>query len=319
MLADMPLIVDAFWRAVVYCFHPRVVALSLLPLVLMAAMAVALGLWYWSDAVAWVGEWLDARAWLGAALGWLESLSFGLLAPGSLREVLAPLVVLAVATPLVVVAALLLVGLVMTPAMVELVARRRFPDLQRKRGASWLGSLWWSAASSVMALLAMLASLPLWLIPPLMLVLPPLIWGWLTYRVFAFDALADHASAAERRALLAAHRLPLLVAGVVSGYLGALPGVFWASGAFFVALAPLLIPAAMWLYTLVFAFSSLWFTHYALAALQQLRAAEAAAAAAPAAQPAEGSAAPAQAGPQGQTDPVAALPAPPDVPQLPRQ
>jgi hypothetical protein len=29
---------------------------------------------------------------------------------------------------------------------------------------------------------------------------------------------------------------------------------------------------AIWVYTLVFAFSSLWFTHYALSALQQLRA-----------------------------------------------
>ncbi len=31
--------------------------------------------------------------------------------------------------------------------------------------------------------------------------------------------------------------------------------------------APLLILVSIWLYTLVFAFSSLWFTHYLLAAL----------------------------------------------------
>jgi hypothetical protein len=40
----------------------------------------------------------------------------------------------------------------------------------------------------------------------------------------------------------------------------------------FVAMAPILVPVAIWVYTLVFAFSSLWFTHYALSALQQLRA-----------------------------------------------
>lgn len=34
-----------------------------------------------------------------------------------------------------------------------------------------------------------------------------------------------------------------------------------------------LIPAAIWI-TLVFAFSSLWFTHYCLASLQALRAQE---------------------------------------------
>jgi hypothetical protein len=40
----------------------------------------------------------------------------------------------------------------------------------------------------------------------------------------------------------------------------------------FIAMAPLLVPLAIWIYTLVFAFASLWFAHYALAALQRLRA-----------------------------------------------
>jgi len=39
----------------------------------------------------------------------------------------------------------------------------------------------------------------------------------------------------------------------------------------FVAMAPILVPVAIWIYTLVFAFSSLWFSHYCLAALEQLR------------------------------------------------
>jgi hypothetical protein len=39
----------------------------------------------------------------------------------------------------------------------------------------------------------------------------------------------------------------------------------------FVAMAPILVPVALWIYTLVFAFSSLWFAHFALSALQQLR------------------------------------------------
>jgi len=47
----------------------------------------------------------------------------------------------------------------------------------------------------------------------------------------------------------------------------------WASGWVFAAAFPVLIPVAIWIYTLVFAFSSLWFAHYCLAALAQLRAA----------------------------------------------
>ena len=39
-----------------------------------------------------------------------------------------------------------------------------------------------------------------------------------------------------------------------------------------VVLWPVLVPLAIWIYTLVFAFSSLWFAHYCLAALEGLRA-----------------------------------------------
>jgi hypothetical protein len=114
-------------------------------------------------------------------------------------------------------------------------------------------------------------SIPLWLVPPLILVLPPLIWGWLTYRVMSYDALSNHASSEERRQIFKEHRGALLAIGIISGYLGAAPSVIWASGAMFVALAPILVPVAIWIYTLVFAFSSLWFAHYTLEALEQLR------------------------------------------------
>ena len=59
---------------------------------------------------------------------------------------------------------------------------------------------------------------------------------------------------------------------MLTGYLGALPSLVWASGALFAAAFLLLIPLAIWIYALVFAFTSLWFTHYSLGALEALRA-----------------------------------------------
>ena len=59
--------------------------------------------------------------------------------------------------------------------------------------------------------------------------------------------------------------------GVLAGYLGAAPSLVWASGAFFPPWFVFLAPLAIWIYTLVFAFSSLWFAHYCLSALQILR------------------------------------------------
>jgi hypothetical protein len=191
---------------------------------------------------------------------------------GALRGVFAPLLVLVLATPVIVLLCLLLVAMFMTPAMVDLVGQRRFAALERKHGGSLLVSVLWSFGSTLLAIVALVIYMPLWLVPPLVLILPPLIWGWLTYRVFAFDALATHASSEEHKAILKEHRGSLLLMGVLSGYLGAAPSLLWASGAMFIAMAPLLVPLAIWIYTLVFAFASLWFAHYALAALQRMRA-----------------------------------------------
>ena len=263
----MHLFLDSLWRAAGYCLRPRVIALSLLPLVLMVALALGLGYFYWDGAVAAVRGWLESSDLARPFWGLLESIGV----PG-LKGVLAPLLLIFATTPLIVVGTLLLVAVFMTPALTNLVARRRFPGLERKHGASLLAGLGWSLASTGLALLALLVSLPLWLVPPLILLLPPLIWGWLTYRVMAFDVLAGFASRDERREIFREHRLWLFGIGVIGGFLGAAPSIVWASGALFVAAFVLLAPVAIWIYTLVFAFASLWFAHYCLAALAQLRA-----------------------------------------------
>ncbi|MFM9881377.1 MAG: EI24 domain-containing protein [Burkholderiaceae bacterium] len=263
----MKLLFDSFWRAAAYCLYPRVIALSVLPLVLMAGLS--LGLWYffWDGALASTRALLEGSSWLGSLLGWLEGLGIP-----NLKAVLAPLMLIFALAPVLAVASLLVVAMLMTPALVALVGQRRFPDLERKKGGSLLLSLGWSLASTLLALVALLVSIPLWFVPPLVLILPPLIWGWLTYRVMAFDALAEHASKSERQAVFRQHRGPLLAIGVLTGYLGAAPSLLWASGVFFAAAFVVLLPIAIWIYTLVFAFSALWFSHYCLQALAQLRA-----------------------------------------------
>jgi hypothetical protein len=263
----MKLLIDSFWRSAMYCLYPRVIGLSVLPLVLIVALSWLLGYLYWDVAVSFVRAWLDASAWLEVVWRWLEGVGLP-----DLKTVVAPLLVIFSFTPLVVVASLLAVSFLMTPALTRMVAERRFVDLQRKHGGSVLMTLWWTFFSLVLALGALVLTLPMWLVPPLALVLPAFIWGWLTYRVMAFDVLAEFASADERHTLMARHRMSFLGMGVVTGLMGAAPSLVWASGALFAAAFVILVPVAIWIYTLVFAFSSLWFAHYALAALQALRA-----------------------------------------------
>ncbi len=262
----MRLLLDSFWRAGFYCLTPRVIVLSLLPLGLMVLLSAALGYWFWDAAVAQVQDWLEASSLLVMVWRWFEGMGVD-----RLQTVVAPLVVIFTATPLVVVAALMAVSLFMTPGLARYVADRRFAQMERKHGGSFWQGLGWSLLSVLLALGGMLLTLPLWLVPPLALVLPAVIWGWLTYRVMAFDVLAEFASRPEREALLARHRLSLLAIGVTTGLMGAAPSVVWASGALFAAAFVVLIPVAIWIYMLVFSFSSLWFAHFALAALAEQR------------------------------------------------
>jgi hypothetical protein len=270
----MRLLLDSFWRAVAYCLHPRVIVLSFLPLALMAVLATVLGYFYWDAAVAWTRRALDAWPVLSGVWAWIG----GIFSRGSedVTAILAPLLVVFAVTPLIVVISLLSVASLMTPALTRLVAGRRFPALERKGRTSFFGSAARAFGLTLLALLALVVSMPLWLIPPLVLILPPLIWGWLTFRVMSFDALADHATAEERRAILRGHRMPLLAIGVLCGYLGAAPSIVWASGLLFAAAFFVMAPLAIWIYTLVFAFSALWFAHYCLDALVGLRAQQAA-------------------------------------------
>ena len=262
----MRLLIESFWRAAFYCLYPRVIVLSLLPLVLTVVLAGTLGYWFWDAAVGEVRVWLETSSLLGSVWQWLEQAG----AP-NLKTVVGPLLVIFSVTPLVVVVSLLAVSVLMTPALTRMVMGRRFPQMQRKQGASFLHSVGWSLLSVLLALGAFLLTLPLWLVPPLAMLLPALVWGWLTYRVMAFDVLAEFASQDERHTLMARHRMSLLAIGVITGLMGAAPSLVWASGALFAAAFVILVPVAIWIYTLVFAFSSLWFAHYALAALQALR------------------------------------------------
>lgn len=261
--------IDSFWRAAAYCLHPRVIWWSVVPLLVTGLLAGVLGYFFWESALMAVRERLDAWSLSASVLGWLAPVG-----GGGLRGFIAPLIVVALAVPVVVIVSLLMVALMMMPRLVDLVAQRRFPLLERRHGEpAWRGALV-SLGATIVALLVLVVSTPLWLIPPLVLLLPPLIWGWLSYRVMSFDALAEHASRQERLALMRGHRLPLLGIGIVTGYLGAAPALVWAVSVVSLVFAPLLIVVSVWLYTLVFAFSALWFIHYALAALEALRASQ---------------------------------------------
>ena len=71
-----------------------------------------------------------------------------------------------------------------------------------------------------------------------------------------------------------AHRWPLLVMGIVCGFLCGVPSMIWTLSLQLIIFAPFIMVGVIWLYTMIFTFSALWFTHYALSVLADLRRAE---------------------------------------------
>ena len=260
------LMLDSFWRAAAYCFRPKVIAMSLIPLVVMLVVLGGWSYFYWTGSVAAVQHWVETIGWLRTMFSW-----FGGSSTEGFAASVAPFVVLVLMTPVAAVVALLVIATLMTPALVNMVTEQRFASLAKKHGTRLVASVLWALGTSVVAIVAFVVTMPLWLIPPLVLIVPPVIWGWLTYRVMSADALAEHASKAERDTILQRYRWPLLTMGVICGYIGIAPSIVWASGIVFAIGFVVLVPFAVWIYAITFAFSSLWFIHFCLAALQQLR------------------------------------------------
>ena len=265
----MRAVINAYGRALLSQLHGRMLLLSVIPFLLSLALWAVL-LWLGlQPLIDGVQRLFEAHDGFKISSGVLAT--FGL---DALKTVIVPLIAMFLLLPLMILTALIFIGVGAMPAIVRHVGRRHFALLEKKAGGSWFGSLATACASFFIFLLAWLLALPLYVLPPLALLVQVVLWGWLTYRVVAYDALADYASVDERRQIMRSHRWPLLTIGIVSGVAGSVPGLLWVGGSVLsVVLFPFLAAASIWLYVLIFIFTGLWFEYYCLAALTGLRAA----------------------------------------------
>ena len=188
------------------------------------------------------------------------------------RAWIAPFFFVMMIIPLIAISLLVLIAFTTVPAIVNSLCKQSlYSDLQSKRGGSLIGSLFYTFWSAFICLVLVMLTLPVWWIPPLFAILPPLFWGWLTMRLMSYDVLAGHASSEERDILIQQNRWSLLVMGIACGMLGAVPTFFWATSALALVLFPIVSFVALWIYSLIFVFAGLWFSHFLLEALQNLR------------------------------------------------
>jgi len=125
--------------------------------------------------------------------------------------------------PLVYVTAALIVAVFALPMMLEKVALTRYSDLEMRKGGTVSGSAVNAVVAVLLFVLAMLLSLPFWLIPGVGLVVSLLLTAWMNKKAFGYDALMLHADKAEMSRLRARHSGSMLGLGVGCALLAYVP------------------------------------------------------------------------------------------------
>jgi CysZ protein len=225
-----------------HLFHPKMLWLMAWPMVVALLTWGVVALAVWTRTALWLAD-LIVRYTAGAA----ATVNLDV---GNIALILANILLILLFVPLVYLTALFLLGIFGMNAMVDYVAERSFPALERRRGGGTTGS----AFNALVAFLGMLGlflvSLPLWVFPPLWPVIPVLVLAWVNQRLLRYDALAEHADREEMRALFRERRGTLYALGAVMALCA------------FVPLAGFLVPVAF----------GLAYIHYLLGALQDSRA-----------------------------------------------
>jgi hypothetical protein len=266
-MVGLPQVFRSFGLALVGTMHPRMLWLSLRPFLIISVLWGCLIWLTWTPAL----EALSIFLTTSALTSWIQE---GLIWAGfeNARAFIAPLFFVMLIIPLITISLLVLVAFSTVPTVVKIVVRQSlYQDLAVKQGGSFFGSLVYSLWSAFICLALVMLTLPVWWLPPLVAILPPLLWGWLTMRLMSYDVLAKHASAEERDQLLEKYRWALLAMGIASGMLGAVPTFFWATSALALVLFPIVSFVALWIYSLIFVFAALWFSYFLLDALKALR------------------------------------------------
>lgn len=257
----------SFGRAVFSQLHLRMLLLTVAPFLISVAIWGVV-LWFsLQPMIDWLQRYFvenNGFQVAGNVLDWMGI--------GAIKTVIVPLIAMWILLPLMILTALVFIGVLAMPVIARHVGERHYPDLERRRGGTLAGSVWVAFSSFIVFIVAWIVALPLSFVPVVGLVIHPLLWGWLTYRVMVYDALAEHADAEERKLLVQRHRWPLILIGTAAGAMGAAPTLLWLGGALSVIFFPFLAAFSIWLYVLVFTFSGLWFQHYCMKALAEHRA-----------------------------------------------
>ncbi len=244
-MSDFNQVLVAYLKAVRSQLTPPMLMLLIGPFLLAIAFWALLISMLWAPLTAMISTWLfDSDGWLSGVSVFLADMGLS-----KARGIIPGLMTFMLTFPLMMGLALIFVSVVAMPIVIRHLARKEYSDIGKHGSFSVSSSAWNVLKAGIIFVVGYLATVPLWLIPPLALIVPLLWWGWLNSRLMRYDSLVEHASHGELKALIMQNRPRYFILGVMVAALNYIP--------------PLFIVAPV--------FSALAFGHYSLASLREFR------------------------------------------------
>lgn len=234
----------AFKRALISQVHPKMLAALFLPFVIALLGAIVL-LWaFWSPLTAWLDGQMSQWEVVNQLDQWL--LAVGLF---SIKVYMIPVLAAGLLLPLAGILGLVIAAVFVMPIVLRHIEKRDYKNVRRQGQHAVAVGAWNAVLVGTVFVFGWLVTMPLWLFPPLALILPVFWWAFAFSRMMRVDALVEHANGAERRYLWRRHNVQYWLLGLVLSVVNLFP--------------------PMWLVLPVF--SALVFGHYSLEALRQYR------------------------------------------------
>ncbi len=198
---------DALSRAFRDLFQFRILWIALWPIVTAALLWLIIGVIFWGI----FSNWLTSGLTFIGIQDWIEGIE-----PQWVAHTIQVAAHLILFVPLVFVTALVITALFAMPMLIRLVAERDFPQLERKNGGSIVGNLLNTLFAILIFIVIWVVTSPLWLVG-VGIIIPFVAAAYLNQRLFRYDALAEHASHEEMKALVSANQSSLWGLGLLTG------------------------------------------------------------------------------------------------------
>src|SRR5699024_1902543 len=141
----------------------------------------------------------------------------------SVKLYVIPIIAAGALLPVAGILGLVIAAIFVMPVALRHIERRDYSGLQRHGQHAYAVGAWDAVVVGAICVFGWLVTIPLWLFPPLALVLPVFWWAFAFTRIMRVDALVEHASVSERRFLWRRHNASYWLMGLLLSVINLFP------------------------------------------------------------------------------------------------